>query len=108
MKIVGDLTSDDFVKKLVEHTINKFERIDIVFNNAGQYIKAGIEDPNFIGQLDAQLAVNLRAPAVLNYHVVPHLKITKGTIIHTSSIASSSAVSSMKFDRLSDYRLIFY
>lgn len=33
--IVGDVTDEDSVKKYVEHTVEKFDRIDIFYNNAG-------------------------------------------------------------------------
>lgn len=45
---------------LVNETVQKFGRIDIVINNAGCYEKSGAEEPESMDTYDFVMAVNLR------------------------------------------------
>lgn len=61
--------------------------IDVLINNAGDYIYSGIEGLS-ISQIERLLAINLEAPLYLISKVVPYMKTKKwGRIINIGSIS---------------------
>jgi NAD(P)-dependent dehydrogenase (short-subunit alcohol dehydrogenase family) len=84
----GDISADDFRKKLVENTVSSLGKIDILVNNAGVTGVYGgsIVNPNY-EDFDLVLNVNLRAVYHLCGLVAPHIVKTKGNIINISSTA---------------------
>jgi len=86
----GDLTSDDFLKKLIDHTLSAFGRIDVLVNNAGMITKLHsiLEALPVLENFDRTLEVNLRSVYRLCAYAVPHLVKSKGNIINISSVAS--------------------
>jgi NAD(P)-dependent dehydrogenase (short-subunit alcohol dehydrogenase family) len=59
-----DLTQADDIRRLVEATVARFGRIDIVVNNAGVDCESPVVDMD-VDLLDRCLAVNVRAPLLL-------------------------------------------
>lgn len=86
LTIIADITSEGEVERIVNLTINKYGKIDILINNAGILstfgLQAGIED------YDKIMTTNVRAPYLLTQKTIPHLINTKGNIINISSILS--------------------
>jgi NAD(P)-dependent dehydrogenase (short-subunit alcohol dehydrogenase family) len=70
--IAIDITADDAPRRIVEHAIDRFDRLDIVVNNAGSFnfgpVHATTDD-----MLDEVLAISLRAPFRLCREALPHL-----------------------------------
>lgn len=70
--LAADITAEDAPRKLVEHAISTFGRLDIVVNNAGSFnfgpVHATTDD-----MLDEVLAISLRAPFRLCREALPHL-----------------------------------
>ena len=88
LQLVGDLTNVNFVPKLIQETVNKFGRLDVLVNNAGgSSSNCGIEDPKFMETYDSLMHLNLRSVAQLIHLAVPHLEKTKGNVVNISSIA---------------------
>ncbi|XP_062587160.1 3-oxoacyl-[acyl-carrier-protein] reductase FabG-like [Saccostrea cucullata] len=88
---VGDLTSRDFRKSLVEQTIGHFGRLDVLVNNAGtgKHMPFSTEsEENF----DETMNVNIKSAYFLTQLLIPYLKATKGCIINISSILSTCAL----------------
>ncbi len=83
-----DVRAGADVKNMVEKTVEKYGRIDILINNAGVVRVGQIEDmPE--EDYDLLLSVNLKGPYFCCHYVVPHLKKQKsGVIINLASIAS--------------------
>ncbi|MGI4748038.1 MAG: SDR family NAD(P)-dependent oxidoreductase [Janthinobacterium lividum] len=87
----GDLTREADIQALVETAIRAYGRIDILHSNAA------LTDPVALAQdgdvvsvtpelWDRTFAINLRAPALLCRHVIPHmLRTGGGSIIMTGS-----------------------
>ena len=73
------------IKELVDTFINDFGTIDGLISNAGIVFKASIEDTNQEAWGDI-MSVNLNAPFLLSRLFLPHLKASKGVIVHTTSI----------------------
>ncbi|KAI6239025.1 hypothetical protein M3Y99_00634800 [Aphelenchoides fujianensis] len=84
----GPLEEEAVVRALIDETIEKFGRIDILINNAGCYEKAGAEEPESMDTFDFVMAVNLRSPVMLTKLAVPHLEKTKGCVVNVSSMLS--------------------
>lgn len=83
----GDITNKEFCKKIVEQTLKKFRKIDILINNAGvQYQQDSIECISD-EQFDRTMKVNVYGMFYLTREVVPHLK-SGASIINLSSVTT--------------------
>lgn len=87
--IIGDVTDEENRKKLIEDTIKKFGRLDVLVNNAGVFKGIPVEMNAGLALLDEMLDLHVRAPYHLSKLALPHLIESKGKIINISSIASS-------------------
>lgn len=85
--IATDISKENNCKKIIEKTIGKFKKIDILVNNAAvQYVQHNIEDIS-AEQLEHTFRVNIFSQFYLCKYAVPHLK--KGSsIINTASITA--------------------
>ena len=104
-KIIGekcDVKSLDDVKKVVNATVQKFGKIDILINNAGitnSKPSESVSDEEFINMFE----VNTFGPFRFIREVIPYMKENGGSIINTSSMvglygsAGQAAYSSSKF-----------
>ena len=85
LPVKADITKEEDIKNMVDVSINKFKKIDILINNAGIAIDTIIEDKtkeNFIKTLDT----NLIGPFLLSKYVGKYmLKEKQGNIINISS-----------------------
>ena len=88
---VTDVSSYDQVKKLVNMTIKKFKKIDVLVNNAGIYGPKGyIEKINWNEWVKA-IQINLFGSILLCRAVIPYFKKkNKGKIIQLSGGGASS------------------
>jgi NAD(P)-dependent dehydrogenase (short-subunit alcohol dehydrogenase family) len=87
LKIVADLKNEADCVKIIDKTVEKFGKIDVLVNNAGvgvlydEVINITMED------FDNVMNVNLRAVFFLTKLAIPHLIKTQGNIVNVSSIA---------------------
>ena len=93
-----DMTKVDDVKKLVQKTIEKFGRVDILINNAGQGMRALVENIN-VDDYRSLLELNVIAPLIAMQEVIPHMRKQGGGVI----LNISSLVSKMYFPTLAAY-----
>ncbi|XP_026314574.1 uncharacterized protein LOC113226230 [Hyposmocoma kahamanoa] len=84
----ADVTTD--AKKIIDETVNKFGKIDVLVNNAGFGKYGSLTDGKFLEAYDTVMKTNLRAVAELTMLALPHLTKTKGNIINISSVAAMS------------------
>lgn len=70
--IAADITADDAPKKVVDHAISTFGRLDIVVNNAGSF-NFGPVHATTDEMLDEVFGISLRAPFRLCREALPHL-----------------------------------
>lgn len=83
--IVCDLTVNEDLEKLGAYIVQN--NIDIVINNAGEYIYSQIEDVS-MAQIEHIMKTNLEAPLYLIKKAVPYMKEKKwGRIINIGSIS---------------------
>ena len=82
---VCDLSKSDDLKSLGDYV--KSNDIDILINNAGEYIYSNIENIEY-KQIEKLIKVNLEAPLYLISSVVPYMKEKRwGRIINIGSIS---------------------
>ncbi|CAH0579144.1 unnamed protein product [Chrysodeixis includens] len=86
--IVGDVTKDDDVKRIVNDTVAHFGKLDILVNNAGMAIPGSFLSENAMEIFDKVMAANLRSSVYLTHLAAPHIIKTKGNIINISSICA--------------------
>ncbi len=96
--VVGDLSEIKAVKNLADLIISKYEKLDVLINNAGIYSK---EQLLTIDKIESTFAVNHIAVFVLTGMLMPLLKKSnEGRIVNVASLAHTQA----KLD-LDDYNL---
>jgi NAD(P)-dependent dehydrogenase (short-subunit alcohol dehydrogenase family) len=80
----ADVANEDDVRNVIDAVVEKFGKLDVIFNNAGIYEWTSVEEtPTEIW--DRIIAVNLRGAFLGTKYSVPHLKKTHGVIVNTSS-----------------------
>ncbi|CAH2051666.1 unnamed protein product, partial [Iphiclides podalirius] len=90
--IKADVSKDTDGKKIVDETIEKFGRIDVLVNNAGISELVDITSENFMEGYDRIINVNLRGVVYITHQAIPHLIKSKGNIINISSVAGVNTV----------------
>lgn len=88
--IVADLNVEFDRVKIIDQTLTKFGRIDVLVNNAGLGDKGGILTTP-LEQFDLIMNTNVRSVFHLTQLAVPHLIKTQGNIVNVSSVAGPRA-----------------
>ena len=79
----GDLREVSICKNVIDHTVEKFGKIDGIVNNAGVNDGAGLTaGPDAFRR---SLELNLFHYYDLVHYALPHLKVSKGAIVNVSS-----------------------
>jgi NAD(P)-dependent dehydrogenase (short-subunit alcohol dehydrogenase family) len=86
-----DLTHEEEIEAAVEHTVQTFGGVDILYNNAAVigYFRKIAELPT--EEWDRTLAVNLRGPFLCAKHALPHLIARRGVVLNVSSHGAEQA-----------------
>ncbi|XP_022834407.1 uncharacterized protein LOC111362106 [Spodoptera litura] len=82
--IAADVSKDEDAKRIIEETIKRFGKIDVLVNNAGIGGVTNILDEGVIKVFDQIMNTNLRSAVVLTHLAVK----TKGNIVNISSVAA--------------------
>ena len=91
----ADITKEGDVQKLVAATLNKFDRIDILINNAGIYAGTTLHELQ-TADWDEVMATNLRGPFLMVRHVLPTMREQQSG--HIINISSESGLNYYKND----------
>ena len=83
--IKADLVKEDDCTKIIEDTVAKYGKLDVLVNNAGVLEMGNIEKTS-LEQYDRVMDVNVRAVYHLTMLSVPHLIKSKGNIVNVSSV----------------------
>ena len=84
---VADVRDDAAVSAAVDSAIERFGRIDLLFNNAG-ICAYGLAHELSEAEWDAMLDINLKGAWIVGRRVIPHMiEARRGVIINNSSIA---------------------
>jgi len=88
LNVLGDVSIAADVQRLVQETIRRFGRIDILFNNAGIGSVGNVLDVTE-EDWDRHMAVNLKGPFLCAKYVIPEMKRAGGgSIVNIGSIDS--------------------
>jgi len=80
----GDVSDEAYVKRLVEDTVNKFGKLDVVVNNAGMAIFGPFEQTT-TEVWRKTMGTDLDSVYFCSREALPHLLKTKGSIVNLSS-----------------------
>jgi len=84
----ADVRDEGQVKAMVDRTVARWGRLDILFNNAGLILVKPLEETTE-AEWDNLMSVNLKAMFFGCKHVIPHMRRTGGgTILNMGSIGS--------------------
>lgn len=81
-----DVSKEDDCKKLVDSTIDKFGKIDILINNAGLSMR-GLFEETELSVLKTLMDVNFWGTVYCTKYALPYLLKSKGSVVGISSIA---------------------
>lgn len=81
--ILADISVDS--DRIINETIGKYGRLDVLINNAAFSIPGTIENTR-VEDYDSIFATNVRGTFLLTQLAVPHLIESKGNIINVSSV----------------------
>lgn len=83
--VVGDVTKEADAQKILDSTIDKYGKLDILVNSAG-ILRQGTIETTSLEQYDEVMNVNMRSIYHLTMLAVPHLIKTKGNVVNVSSV----------------------
>ncbi|MBA3438696.1 MAG: SDR family oxidoreductase [Pyrinomonadaceae bacterium] len=86
MSLLADISRPDEMKRVVEQIVERYDRLDIVFANAGiNGVWAPLEElePD---EWDKTLGINLKGTFLTVKYAIPHLKKRGGSVIVTASV----------------------
>ncbi len=88
----GDVTRSDDLARVIEGTVDRFGRLDVLINNAGDVVARQAFAELTEAMIDQVIDLNARALVMACRLAVPHfLRQGRGNIINTTSIAARQA-----------------
>jgi SDR family mycofactocin-dependent oxidoreductase len=98
LAFAGDVRDDEAITRAVDATVERFGRIDILFNNAG-ICAYGLAHELSEAEWDAMVDINLKGPWMVARRIIPvMIRQKSGVIINNSSVAGMRGM-----NRLSHY-----
>lgn len=83
--VAGDVTNESDAARLVEKTIERYGKLNVLVNSAG-IIETGTIETTTLEQYDRVMNTNVRSIYHLTMLTVPHLIQTNGNIVNVSSV----------------------
>lgn len=93
----GDLTDPAGADRLVEEAIGRFERIDVLVNNAGRNVFTGVL-ASTLDDWERAIDVNLRAAWLVSRAAVPHMAPGSAIVTISSNHARSTVPGSFPYN----------
>jgi meso-butanediol dehydrogenase / (S,S)-butanediol dehydrogenase / diacetyl reductase len=92
LAIHADVSRADDVNRVVQQALQRYSRIDILFNNAG-IVPAGKVDVTTEEQWDRAMAINVKSMYLLCHAIIPIFRTQSGgVILNTASATALRAV----------------
>ncbi|KAH7698480.1 3-oxoacyl-acyl-carrier-protein reductase, partial [Aphelenchoides avenae] len=107
LSVCGDLSADGTPKRIVDETVAKFGRIDVLVNNAGTLGRPDLGSDS-LQNFDFIFKVNLRSVVELTQLAMPYLEASGGNVINVSSNAAHRPFQHVTFYSVSKAALDHY
>ena len=91
LSVICDVSREEDCKKLIEQTVNRFGKIDVLINNAGISMRALFSDVE-IDVIRKVMAVNFWGTVYCTKYALPYLLKSKGSLVGISSIAGKKGL----------------
>ena len=85
-----DVSKEEDLKKLVDYTVDKFKRIEILVNCAGYFPKQRPIDEVTVQDFYDILATNLVSYYALSRFAMPYLRTSRGNIVNIGSVIGTT------------------
>ena len=85
LAVQTDVSQPESVQRLVARTLERFSRVDVLFNNAAIQVNKTVEDTTF-EEWNREIAVNLGGVFLCSKYFLPRLRETHGNIVNMSSV----------------------
>lgn len=89
IKVIGDVSEDDTLRRLVDETIKSFGKLDILINNVGFTRGSASIETLKLDDFDQVMRVNVRSIVALTQLCLPYLEASKGNIVNVSSVSGT-------------------
>lgn len=99
-----DISEEMQIDMLYEYIVSKYERLDVLINNAAVVPMGAIEAVP-ISDWDLSYGVNLRAPVLLAQRFLPSMKKTGGVIVFIPSAAATPYMSAYEIFKTAQVEL---
>lgn len=83
-----DVSDKSSCEILIKETINEYDRIDILINNAGITMSTSFLEANSLDLIENNIKVNFLGSVYCTYFALPYLKQTNGIIAGIGSLSS--------------------
>ena len=92
--VPGDVSKSAFATEIVGACVEKFGGLDVLVNNAGVGGGAMLHKTSD-EEIDRFIDINVKGVIYLSRAAIPHLKVTKGSIINISSVSGMGGDSTL-------------
>lgn len=92
MAVSTDVGERQACRDLIEKVVSRFDRLDVLVNNAGRTMWTTLEDLTDVSIMEQLIRVNYLGAAYCTYFALPHLKKSRGRIVGISSVAGMNGV----------------
>jgi len=90
--IAADVASAADVKRMIAATVERFQRLDVLVNNAGYGIAGSVVETDE-DAWDALMAVNVRGVFLCSKYAIPVMKANGGgTVVNTASVVAAVGI----------------
>jgi short-subunit dehydrogenase len=92
LSIPTDVSNRVHCAALIQKTIDHYQRIDVLINNAGMTMFGNFEDVKDLALFDRIMKVNYLGSVYCTYFSLPYLKKSRGRIVGISSLTGKNGV----------------
>jgi NAD(P)-dependent dehydrogenase (short-subunit alcohol dehydrogenase family) len=95
LQVIGSMEAAETPDKIHRATVDKFQRLDVLVNNAGAMQKLGTTDEGSAENLEYLFRANLLSAVRLMQLCMPELEKTHGCVVNVSSVVSTRSFTSL-------------